>query len=124
MKRLTICLAILLCTILLGSPVMTPQAMAGAGGCEGDIDGDGQVGIADLLLLFRDFGACPDCEDCIADLNDDCSVGVPDLLIVLRNFGCGAAACLDNADCDDGDACTFDLCILGTCFHFPNPDCP
>ena len=125
MKKLTICLVILLCTILLGSPVMTPQAMAGAGGCEGDIDGDGQVGIPDLLVLFGDFGACPAPPvPCDADLDGDGRVGVPDLLIVLRNFGCGAAACLDNADCDDDDACTFDLCILGTCFHFPIPNCP
>ena len=121
MKRLTICLVILLCPILLGSPVMTPQAMAGAGGCQGDIDGDGQVGIPDLLLLLADFGTC---DGSPADLDGDTCVGVPDLLILLSNFGCGAAACLDNADCDDGDPCTFDLCILGSCFNFPIPDCP
>ena len=76
---------------------------------------DPPIGYAELRRKSRLAGA---------DLDGDDRVGVTDLLIVLRNFGGGAAACLDNADCDDDDACTFDLCILGTCFHFPIPNCP
>ncbi len=110
--------------VLLAIP-LSQRAMTAGGDpqevCEGDISGDGRVGVPDLLLLLANFGACPDCEDCIADLTDDCSVGVPDLLIVLRNFGCGPAACISNANCDDGNPCTVDLCIGGSCFNFPIP---
>ena len=53
----------------------------------GDIDGNGSVGVADLLFLLANWGPCADCNDCIADLNGDCSVGVADLLILLSNWG-------------------------------------
>ncbi len=53
----------------------------------GDLDGDGSVGVSDLLILLASWGPCADCDDCIADLNDDCSVGVGDLLILLANWG-------------------------------------
>lgn len=53
----------------------------------GDIDGDGTVGVSDLLLLLAAWGPCADCDDCPADLNDDCSVGVADLLMLLANWG-------------------------------------
>ena len=48
-----------------------------------DLDGDGSVGVADLLTLLANWGPCADCKlpgDCPPDLNDDCSVGVADLL--------------------------------------------
>jgi hypothetical protein len=53
----------------------------------GDIDGDGSVGVKDLLILLGSWGPCADCNDCIADLDDDCTVGVGDLLILLGNWG-------------------------------------
>ena len=53
----------------------------------GDIDGDGVVGVKDLLILLGNWGACPDCNDCLADLDGDCAVGVKDLLILLGNWG-------------------------------------
>ncbi len=53
----------------------------------GDLDGDGSVGVKDLLTLLGDWGPCDDCNDCPADLDDDCSVGVVDLLILLGNWG-------------------------------------
>ena len=52
-----------------------------------DLDGDGVVGIGDLLILFAAWGVCGDCDDCPADLNDDCSVGIPDLLILFARWG-------------------------------------
>ncbi len=57
--------------------------------CEtlGDIDGDGSVGVKDLLILLGSWGPCDDCNDCPADLDGDCSVGVKDLLILLGNWG-------------------------------------
>ncbi len=57
--------------------------------CEilGDIDGDGSVGVSDLLILLASWGPCPDCDNCPADLDGNCTVGVPDLLILLANWG-------------------------------------
>ena len=53
----------------------------------GDLDGDGSVGVKDLLILLGDWGPCADCDDCLADLDDDCTVGEKDLLILLGNWG-------------------------------------
>ena len=53
----------------------------------GDLDGDGTVGVSDLLILLANWGPCADCDDCPADLNDNCAVGVADLLILLANWG-------------------------------------
>ncbi len=51
----------------------------------GDVDGDGQVNITDLLALLSDWGPCP--ASCPADLNGDSLVNVEDLLILLGNWG-------------------------------------
>ncbi len=55
----------------------------------GDVDGDGTVGILDLLGLLGAWGPCPaPCpQSCAADLDDDCQVGITDLLILLANGG-------------------------------------
>jgi hypothetical protein len=56
----------------------------------GDLDGDGRVGIGDLLLLLAAWGPCPAAEcspACPADLDRDCTVGIGDLLILLGNWG-------------------------------------
>ncbi len=55
----------------------------------GDVDGDGIVGVTDLLMLLAAWGPCPDpCPpSCAADVDDDCSVGVTDLLVLLANWG-------------------------------------
>ncbi|MDG2199846.1 MAG: S8 family serine peptidase [Phycisphaerales bacterium] len=53
----------------------------------GDINGDGIVGVDDLLIVIASWGPCgPDCQ---ADINGDGIVGVDDLLIVLANWGSG-----------------------------------
>ena len=57
------------------------------GGIPGDLDGDGHVGVKDLLILLGDWGPCPPKGDCPADLDGDGSVGVKDLLILLGNWG-------------------------------------
>ncbi len=55
----------------------------------GDLDGDGTVGIIDLLLLLAAWGPCP--EPCVpycpGDLDGDCAVGIVDLLTLLGNWG-------------------------------------
>ena len=54
----------------------------------GDLDGDGSVGIIDLLTLLAAWGPCPDPpQDCSADLDDDTTVAILDLLILLANWG-------------------------------------
>ncbi|MCZ6542035.1 MAG: S8 family serine peptidase [Planctomycetota bacterium] len=54
----------------------------------GDLDGDGAVGILDLLILLTAWGPCPDPpEECPADLALDGSVGVLDLLTLLAYWG-------------------------------------
>ncbi len=54
----------------------------------GDLDGDGAVGVADLVILLGAWGPCrvhPDA--CPADLDLVSSVWMPELLILLSNWG-------------------------------------
>ena len=51
----------------------------------GDIDGDGDVGINDFLLLLSKWGAC-EAACCLADLDMDGQVGVTDFLILLASW--------------------------------------
>ena len=55
----------------------------------GDLDGDGVVGIFDLLILITNWGRCaePCPPACFADLDADCTVGILDLLQLLANWG-------------------------------------
>ena len=55
----------------------------------GDLDGDGSVGVKDLLMLLGAWGPCPKpCVPyCPGDLDRDCAVGMKDLLILLGNWG-------------------------------------
>ena len=49
-----------------------------------DLDGDGAVGVIDLLILLTEWGPCPgQPEPCPADLDNDGAVGIGDLLILL-----------------------------------------
>ncbi len=49
----------------------------------GDVDGDGTVGILDLLELLAAWGPCA---GCAADIDGDGSVGITDLLTLLGNW--------------------------------------
>ena len=56
---------------------------------ECDLDGDGIVGIMDLLALLAVWGSCPDCgtpQACPADFDGDCSVGILDFLQLLGDW--------------------------------------
>ncbi len=53
----------------------------------GDMDGDGIVGVVDLLLLLAEWGLCGPTAECSADYNGDAMVGVVDLITMLGNWG-------------------------------------
>lgn len=55
--------------------------------CPADLDGDGTVGVTDLLQVLAAWGPCVDCSSCPADLDGDCEVGVTDLLMQLAAWG-------------------------------------
>ena len=48
------------------------------------IDGDGTVGVSDLLVVLAEWGPCPLCQ---GDLDADGHVGVNDLLVVISSWG-------------------------------------
>lgn len=53
-------------------------------GCPADLDGDGQVGFADLLALLASWGRC---SGCAPDIDGDGVIGFADLLAVLSAWG-------------------------------------
>ena len=55
--------------------------------CPGDLTGDGDVKVFDLLELLDAWGACADPGDCPADLDRSGTVDVFDLLLLLENWG-------------------------------------
>jgi len=50
------------------------------GSTPGDLNGDGSVGVDDLLQLLAAWGPC---DSCIEDLNGDGAIGIDDLLYML-----------------------------------------
>jgi hypothetical protein len=52
---------------------------------EGDLDGDGVVGTADLSLILLDFGPCPG-SPCPADLDGSGEVDPGDVSLLLLLF--------------------------------------
>jgi len=57
------------------------------GDCEGDLNDDGVVDGADLLIMLQNWGVCADPGNCPGDLNADGVVDGADLLILLSNWG-------------------------------------
>ena len=55
---------------------------------DGDLDGDGIVGIEDFLALLAAWGPCPKPPNaCPGDLDGDGTVGIEDFLMLLANWG-------------------------------------
>lgn len=54
-----------------------------SGPVPGDVDGDGIVGLVDLLAVLADWGPCADCP---SDLDGDGLVTFDDMLIVVTNW--------------------------------------
>lgn len=55
--------------------------------CPGDLDGDGDVDVADLAILLANFGSMSGVSAADGDLDHDGDVDVGDLAILLANFG-------------------------------------
>jgi hypothetical protein len=52
--------------------------------CQGDVNGDGAITVADILIILSEFGCTIGCS---ADVDGDGSVTVSDVLVVLSIFG-------------------------------------
>ena len=52
--------------------------------CTGDINGDGVITVADVLLVLSEFGCL---SGCTADVDGDAYVNVADILLLLASFG-------------------------------------
>ena len=88
--------------------------------CPGDLDGDGNVFVTDLLLLLMDFGSC---NGSPADLDGDGCVTVADLLTLLGTWGpCPGSPCVWDVN-GDGTVDPTDLRLvlgnLGPCEGCP-----
>lgn len=60
---------------------------AGSVVAPGDANGDGQINVADLLMVITGWGSCPVAPaTCPADVNHDGLVNVSDLLLVITNW--------------------------------------
>jgi hypothetical protein len=112
-------------TLAAGAWIVTPAVAGDGAGCDGDTNGDGQVNVEDILEVVLNFGADCTKTPCAGDVDDSGMIDVHDLLTVVLNFGpCDAPICGTSADCDDGDDCTLDLCINGSCVNLALPNCP
>jgi hypothetical protein len=67
-----------------GDDTLCVDVQCNAPTCPGDIDGDGAVGINDLIPVLAAWGPCPDCPE---DVDGDGAVGLLDLLTVLAAWG-------------------------------------
>ena len=92
----------------------------GGGDCPGDFNDDGEVNGADFGNLLAAWGPCA---ECAADINGDGEINGADVGLMLAFWGpCPTDPC-DDLDCDDGDPCTLDSCLDGTCVHDPIDGC-
>lgn len=86
------------------------------GACPADFDGDGEVGVSDLLVLIANFGLCPGAE-CPWDLNDDGEVNEDDLHEIQAHYG----VCEDPNNCPwdiDGNGVVNGLDLQEVAIHF------
>jgi hypothetical protein len=71
------------CAVTFNLSAVLPLSLTVDTGCTGDVDGDGDVDLDDLLLVLGSFEAGPG-----GDADGDGDTDLDDLLLVLGNFGC------------------------------------
>ena len=71
-------------TIPNGFPIAGAMAIATVALCPADLDGDGQVGVGDILAILAAWGPCDDCPE---DLDASGVVDFGDVLEVLSAWG-------------------------------------
>jgi len=83
------------------------------GSCADDVDGDGVVGVSDILTIIANWGECGDGTfRPEGDVDDNCCVTVSDLLQVIGQWGAECvptgACCLSDGTCIDlgADGCS------------------
>jgi len=69
------------CSVTLSPAFTAPETCA----CPGDLDGDGFMGVSDILGLLAVFGC--NSGDCVGDIDGDGLVGVSDILTLLASYG-------------------------------------
>jgi hypothetical protein len=67
-------------------PVVMDMAALDLAGEPADLDGNGSVGIGDMLQLLSAWGPCPPKGPCLGDLDCDGEVGVTDFLHLLSRW--------------------------------------
>jgi len=82
--------------------------------CCGDGDGQNPVGCGDS----RCTGSGNTCTD-TPSVGSCCGDGICEGTEDGANCAVDCAACITNADCDDGDSCTTDVCSSGSCSNTP-----
>src|SRR5262249_24567518 len=55
--------------------------------CDGDVNGDGTVDLADLATLLSNFGTSTNATREMGDLDGDADIDLADLAALLTNFG-------------------------------------
>lgn len=113
------------CSLLNYRPLLYSEGPGCSSACFADISNDGQVDSADIGLLIGSWGACSDDDEnpCCADLDGSGAVDSADLGLMIGGWGpCPVDPC-EGVDCNDGDPCTTDSCLDGTCFNEPIPGC-
>lgn len=95
-------LGALRCQLITGDPLVGVDDPGNIGydytftvlqGCATDLDGDGNVGSADLALILGSWGPCPAPPAiCLTDVDGDGNVGSSDLAAILGSWGpnCGS----------------------------------
>jgi hypothetical protein len=91
--------------------------------CPADLDGNGFVGLLDILIALLSIGPCPEDGPCPADLDGDGDVDLDDVAIVLESLGpCPTNGC--PADLDGSGAVGLgDLLMLIMAWGPCGPDC-
>ena len=72
------------CSFFLGNAVFGPSSCYLAQGCPTDLNGDGNITVADVLAILSEFGCSLNCS---FDVDGDNAITVSDVLLILSTFG-------------------------------------